>query len=112
MNQKTGEPAALQCWRGAEPLALARLLPGTAGEHLGIVLHLLGCEHALLLFPQVLLRVKESEIQYLKQEISSLKDELQTALRVMPGPFLQILLWAVLCSSVFVLRFQLTYTWI
>lgn len=36
----------------------------------------------LLLF-QVLLRVKESEIQYLKQEISSLKDELQTALRVM-----------------------------
>lgn len=33
------------------------------------------------LFPQVLLRVKESEIQYLKQEISSLKDELQTALR-------------------------------
>lgn len=31
---------------------------------------------------QVLLRVKESEIQYLKQEISSLKDELQTALRV------------------------------
>nr|XP_009939730.1 PREDICTED: LOW QUALITY PROTEIN: myosin phosphatase Rho-interacting protein [Opisthocomus hoazin] len=29
----------------------------------------------------VLLRVKESEIQYLKQEISSLKDELQTALR-------------------------------
>lgn len=34
---------------------------------------------------QVLLRVKESEIQYLKQEISSLKDELQTALRVMLG---------------------------
>ncbi|KAF7242932.1 Myosin phosphatase Rho-interacting protein [Varanus komodoensis] len=32
---------------------------------------------------EVLLRVKESEIQYLKQEISSLKDELQTALRVM-----------------------------
>ncbi|XP_015283143.1 PREDICTED: myosin phosphatase Rho-interacting protein isoform X7 [Gekko japonicus] len=30
---------------------------------------------------QVLLRVKESEIQYLKQEISSLKDELQTVLR-------------------------------
>ncbi|MGH0137459.1 UNVERIFIED_CONTAM: hypothetical protein FKN15_024601 [Acipenser sinensis] len=30
---------------------------------------------------QVLLRVKESEIQYLKQEIHSLKDELQTALR-------------------------------
>ncbi|KAG9467520.1 hypothetical protein GDO78_014807 [Eleutherodactylus coqui] len=29
----------------------------------------------------VLLRVKESEIQYQKQEISSLKDELQTALR-------------------------------
>ncbi|XP_031417112.1 protein outspread isoform X3 [Clupea harengus] len=30
---------------------------------------------------EVLLRIKESEIQYLKQEISSLKDELQTALR-------------------------------
>ncbi|XP_043945224.1 myosin phosphatase Rho-interacting protein isoform X7 [Protopterus annectens] len=30
---------------------------------------------------EVLLRVKESEIQYLKQEISSLKDELQTSLR-------------------------------
>ncbi|KAB0339262.1 hypothetical protein FD754_024021, partial [Muntiacus muntjak] len=30
---------------------------------------------------EVLLRVKESEIQYLRQEISSLKDELQTALR-------------------------------
>lgn len=31
---------------------------------------------------QVLLRIKESEIQYLKQEIHSLKDELQSALRV------------------------------
>ncbi|XP_078723326.1 uncharacterized protein LOC144940792 isoform X2 [Lampetra fluviatilis] len=30
---------------------------------------------------EVLLRVKESEIQYLKQEINSLKEELQTALR-------------------------------
>uniref|UniRef100_H3AIR9 Myosin phosphatase Rho-interacting protein n=1 Tax=Latimeria chalumnae TaxID=7897 RepID=H3AIR9_LATCH len=30
---------------------------------------------------EVLLRVKESEIQYLKQEINSFKDELQTALR-------------------------------
>ncbi|XP_076842880.1 uncharacterized protein LOC143487693 isoform X2 [Brachyhypopomus gauderio] len=30
---------------------------------------------------EVLLRIKESEIQYLKQEISSLKDELQSALR-------------------------------
>ncbi|XP_028669831.2 myosin phosphatase Rho-interacting protein-like isoform X4 [Erpetoichthys calabaricus] len=30
---------------------------------------------------EVLLRVKESEIQYLKQEIHSLKDELQTALK-------------------------------
>uniref|UniRef100_A0A673G328 Myosin-2 heavy chain-like n=1 Tax=Sinocyclocheilus rhinocerous TaxID=307959 RepID=A0A673G328_9TELE len=30
---------------------------------------------------QVLLRVKESEIQYLKQEINSLKDELQSSLR-------------------------------
>ncbi|KFW68608.1 Myosin phosphatase Rho-interacting protein [Pygoscelis adeliae] len=69
------------CGAGAEPPALAWLSPGTAGKHLGIVLRLLGCKHALLLFPQVLLRVKESEIQYLKQEISSLKDELQTALR-------------------------------
>lgn len=60
------------------------------------------------LFPQVLLRVKESEIQYLKQEISSLKDELQTALRVMPGVVLQILL---LCSAPeSVLRFQPIYT--
>lgn len=31
---------------------------------------------------QVLLRIKESEIQYLKQEIHSLKDELHSALRV------------------------------
>lgn len=31
---------------------------------------------------KVLLRIKESEIQYLKQEIHSLKDELQSALRV------------------------------
>lgn len=71
--------------RGAEPPALAQRSAGAVGEHLGVALCLLGCEHALLLFPQVLLRVKESEIQYLKQEISSLKDELQTALRVMPG---------------------------
>lgn len=70
---------------GAELPALAQLSPGAVDEHLGIALRLLGCEHVLLLFPQVLLRVKESEIQYLKQEISSLKDELQTALRVMPG---------------------------
>lgn len=82
----------------------------TADEHPSIVLRLLECERLLLLFPQVLLRVKESEIQYLKQEISSLKDELQTALRVMPGTFLQILLRAVLCSCARVLRFQLTYT--
>ena len=33
-------------------------------------------------FLQVLLRIKESEIQYLEQEIHSLKDELQSALRV------------------------------
>uniref|UniRef100_A0A8C1GW46 Myosin phosphatase Rho interacting protein n=1 Tax=Cyprinus carpio TaxID=7962 RepID=A0A8C1GW46_CYPCA len=33
------------------------------------------------IFTGVLLRVKESEIQYLKQEINSLKDELQSALR-------------------------------
>lgn len=32
--------------------------------------------------PQVMLRVKESEVQYLKQEINSLKDELQAAQRV------------------------------
>lgn len=57
-----------------------------------MVVHLLKCEDTLLLFPQVLLRVKESEIQYLKQEISSLKDELQTALRVMLEKFLQNLL--------------------
>lgn len=31
---------------------------------------------------QVMLRVKESEVQYLKQEINSLKDELQAAQRV------------------------------
>lgn len=29
-----------------------------------------------------MLRVKESEVQYLKQEINSLKDELQAAQRV------------------------------
>lgn len=32
--------------------------------------------------PQVMLRVKESEVQYLKQEINSLKEELQAAQRV------------------------------
>ncbi len=31
---------------------------------------------------QIMLRVKESEVQYLKQEINSLKDELQSAQRV------------------------------
>lgn len=31
---------------------------------------------------QVMLRVKESEVQYLKQEINSLKEELQAAQRV------------------------------
>ena len=75
------------------------------------MLHLLECEHVLLLLPQVLLRVKESEIQYLKQEISSLKDELQTALRVMPrdisaNPLPGCALLLGVCG---VLRFQLTY---
>ena len=32
-----------------------------------------------------MLRVKESEVQYLKQEINSLKDELQAAQRVSPS---------------------------
>lgn len=55
----------------------------------------------LLLSFQVLLRVKESEIQYLKQEISSLKDELQTALRVMSAAGLLLhILRAVLVSPV------------
>uniref|UniRef100_A0A8C2A4N2 Myosin phosphatase Rho interacting protein n=1 Tax=Cyprinus carpio TaxID=7962 RepID=A0A8C2A4N2_CYPCA len=38
-------------------------------------------QHLNIALLQVLLRVKESEIQYLKQEINSLKDELQSALR-------------------------------
>lgn len=61
-------------------------------EGLGVVWCVQGAIVLLLSF-QVLLRVKESEIQYLKQEISSLKDELQTALRVMSaaGLLLQIL---------------------
>lgn len=69
-----------------------------------------GCDHAASVL-QVLLRVKESEIQYLKQEISSLKDELQTALRVMPaaGSLLRTFPRAVLISCVSVLRFQLAY---
>lgn len=85
MSQRMGEAAAL--W--------SRLCPGVT-RHSGRAS--LRCEHGLLLFPQVLLRVKESEIQYLKQEISSLKDELQTALRVMPGMVLRSSY--VLCSSV------------
>lgn len=39
------------------------------------------CTFPLRLF-QVMLRVKESEVQYLKQEINSLKDELHAAQRV------------------------------
>lgn len=39
------------------------------------------CTSPLHLF-QVMLRVKESEVQYLKQEINSLKDELHAAQRV------------------------------
>lgn len=38
--------------------------------------------NSFALNPQVMLRVKESEVQYLKQEINSLKDELQAAQRV------------------------------
>ena len=38
---------------------------------------------------QVMLRVKESEVQYLKQEINSLKDELQAAQRVCLFPLEQ-----------------------
>lgn len=45
--------------------------------------HLLGMKtSSSCLCLQVMLRVKESEVQYLKQEINSLKDELQTAQRV------------------------------
>lgn len=97
---------------GAELPAVAQLSPGAVDEHLGIALRPLGCEYVLLVFPQVLLRVKESEIQYLKQEISSLKDELQTALRVMPGdssanPLTVCGLLPRVC--VCALRFQLSY---
>lgn len=78
-------------------------LRGLCGVRRGVI--------TLLLSLQVLLRVKESEIQYLKQEISSLKDELQTALRVMPaaGSVLRTFPRAVLISCVSVLRFQLAY---
>lgn len=76
---------------------------GLCGVHRGAI--------TLLLSLQVLLRVKESEIQYLKQEISSLKDELQTALRVMlgAGSFLRTFPSAGLISCISVLRSQLAY---
>ncbi|KTF83080.1 hypothetical protein cypCar_00032978 [Cyprinus carpio] len=47
--------------------------------HLSLVL--LRLKHSSGLCSQVMRRVKESEVQYLKQEINSLKDELQTAHR-------------------------------
>ncbi|XP_051023751.1 myosin phosphatase Rho-interacting protein isoform X1 [Acomys russatus] len=62
----------------AEITRLRTLLTGDGGgESTGLPLTLGKDAYEL----EVLLRVKESEIQYLKQEISSLKDELQTALR-------------------------------
>lgn len=62
----------------AEIARLRTLLTGDAGgEAAGLPLTQGKDAYEL----EVLLRVKESEIQYLKQEISSLKDELQTALR-------------------------------
>lgn len=36
--------------------------------------------------PQVLLRVKENELQYLKKEVQCLRDELQTMQKVGTGP--------------------------
>ncbi|KAM6164348.1 myosin phosphatase Rho-interacting protein isoform 3-T3 [Rhynchocyon petersi] len=57
---------------------LRTLLAGDGGEEAGASVLTQGKDAYEL---EVLLRVKESEIQYLKQEISSLKDELQTALR-------------------------------
>ncbi|CAO2643382.1 Myosin phosphatase Rho-interacting protein [Lemmus lemmus] len=62
----------------AEITRLRTLLTGDGGGE-STVLPLTQGKDAYEL--EVLLRVKESEIQYLKQEISSLKDELQTALR-------------------------------
>lgn len=47
--------------------------------------------HRFLLVVQVMLRVKESEVQYLKQEINSLKDELQAAQRVNNSDFFILL---------------------
>lgn len=63
-------------WLGGPQVQWVRVW-GLCGARRGVITSLLSL--------QVLLRVKESEIQYLKQEISSLKDELQTALRVMPA---------------------------
>lgn len=91
-NQKMGGPEALWCWHGAESPARGLIVTDYRRCHTVSA----RVQRCWFLFPQVLLRVKESEIQYLKQEISSLKDELQTALRVMPGMVLQILL---LCSA-------------
>lgn len=58
-------------------------------------------KNSLLNLPtlQVLLRIKESEIQYLKQEIHSLKDELQSALRVSRSMFACTPSCLVMCSS-------------
>lgn len=96
------------CWHGAESPALGLIATGYSTCHT-VSTQVQRCS---FLFPQVLLRVKESEIQYLKQEISSLKDELQTALRVMPRVVLQIhlLCYAPECLcldfSPFTLRFE------
>lgn len=87
-----GGPEAFWCWHGAESPALGLTAAGYSRCHTVST----RVQKCCFLFPQVLLRVKESEIQYLKQEISSLKDELQTALRVMPVVVLQILF---LCSA-------------
>ncbi|XP_006876204.1 PREDICTED: myosin phosphatase Rho-interacting protein-like [Chrysochloris asiatica] len=62
----------------AEITRLRTLLTGDSGGEAGSLPLTQGKDVYEL---EVLLRVKESEIQYLKQEISSLKDELQTALR-------------------------------
>ncbi|XP_006903221.1 PREDICTED: myosin phosphatase Rho-interacting protein-like [Elephantulus edwardii] len=62
----------------AEITRLRTLLTGDSGEEAGGSPLTQGKDAYEL---EVLLRVKESEIQYLKQEISSLKDELHTALR-------------------------------
>lgn len=53
----------------------------------------------LLLF-QITLRVKESEVQCLKQEITSLKDELQSAQRVSAAGVTRPKSWGVMRETV------------